>query len=911
MKRVPATVLQHTFADTTAILLLILEKSTTSSYGTYLTKLIIKSFETLLENQDFACWQKGSTQKIFQVILQFIINDHAKIRKSAKCAVISLIHSNEKFGSNSVPARLTAEFCIQKLEEYLATTADEHFKIVSYIFNLLSNALAFFPSVTYTKNVCEAILSYVGLGNSVLCSLAMQTFYSFFLLRPKSTVLTPELNARLLNAFYDYQPNINNGDGLIEWTINMKEGLLSLNNLDVNLFYLHVPKFIRICVQYLQNDSTFVHSNISYVIKSIVNSIGENSKEVPDDLLKKLYTELEATLKYQYSHSWSNIIPMHTEIFAQNEFLQSGYGLIIERMAIIHKSEDDISKLIKKFFIQIIKSRGPRFVLKYCPIDWKTFANSTNECDNTNDGMNNIKMECNNLEYKGEFTNAWLIPLLRVYINEHSELLLFVEHFLPIADNLKKKMLKATNSLSKLKEKAANSMQVDNEDNQESDLIEFFTIMIKELKRVLHAIWSLLPSFCRCPNDVPQAFPKIAQRLGENLYDKEFCVYSLSALRNLLKCDEDIRKKVGLFSKNYLPILFNIYLNENVDKNFHFPILVLINHFVPLLFVNDTQDNNSMNIFNTYFNKLLERLNQPNNSIFMKHSLLDIIRAFLKSTKGFNLSNVQHIYEQITKPLIVNSNLPIDQKKGFRFIEDIIDSDSMACKEFVGNNLINIVEFIFSLYEDSKSLKSPSTKSFTYRIFSKIVEKYYLNDDNQFNNNGIDWDNMLVNILTLVLNNLTIKSSKTKKNARETLIKLSQCFEKMENNPNATRFLSIIINLLKNNPNMDSITKTSCLDAITFLYVQKYHSASNAVVSDIADTILSCLSNTDIISPTRSILNICFDFIKHFLNHASVDLFDSYLEVITCGITNLPEEHKSKYHMSVKIILCKLCRRFG
>lgn len=911
MKRVPPAVLQHTFSDTTSILLLILEKTKTSSYGAYLTKLIIKSFETLLMNQDFNCWQESSTQKIFQVILQFIISDQAKIRKSAKCAVISMIHCNEKFGSNSIPARLTAEFCIQKLEEYLATTTDEHFKIVTYVFNLLSNALAFFPTVTHTKDVCEAILSYVGLGNSVLCSLAMQTFYSFFLLKPKSTVLTPELNARLLNAFYDYQPNINNGDGVIDWTINMKEGLLSLNNLDSNLFYLHVPKFFRICVQYLQNDSSFVHSNISYVIKSIVNSIGNNSDPVPNDLLKKLYTELEATLKYQYSHSWNHIIPMHMEIFDQNKYLQSGYGLIIERMAIIYKSEDDISEFIQDFFVQVIKSRGPRFVLKYCPVEWKTYANSRIEYDNTEDEFeNNIKLDCNDLEYKGEFTNSWLIPLLRDNIRKHSELLLFVEHFLPMIDELKKKLLKAQKLLTKLKEKASNCMQVDNEVNQESDLIEFLTIMIKELNRVLHAIWSLLPSFCRCPNDVPQAFSKIAQRIGENLYDKEFCVYSLSALRNILKCDEEIQKKVGLYSKNYLPILFNIYLNENIGKNFHFPILVLINHFVPLLFANDTSDSNSMIIFNTYFNKLLERLNQPNNSIFLKHSLLDIIRAFLKSPKGFNLENIQHIYEEIAKPLIVNKSLPIEQKKGFRFIEDIVDSDSMACKEFVGNNLNNIIEFIL-VYEDSKYLKSASTKSFIYRILSKILEKYYLNNDNPSGCNGIDWDNMLVNILTLVLNNLTIKSSKTKKNARETLLILSQCFEKMEDNPNATRFLSIIVNLLKNNPDMDSLTKTSCLDAISFLYVKKYHSASNAVVSDIADTILSSLSNSDIIPPTRPILNICFDFIKNFLNNASVDLFDSYLEVITCGITNLPSEHRTKYHMVVKIILTKLCRRFG
>src|SRR5699024_3646940 len=98
---------------------------------------------------------------------------------------------------------------ISKLEEHLTTTQDEHLHILLYILSLLSDTLFLFPSVQHTKRACEAILSHMTLGNVLVVNGALQTFYSFFLRRPGSNVLSAELNAQLMNALYDYQPNIN------------------------------------------------------------------------------------------------------------------------------------------------------------------------------------------------------------------------------------------------------------------------------------------------------------------------------------------------------------------------------------------------------------------------------------------------------------------------------------------------------------------------------------------------------------------------------------------------------------------------------------------------------------------------------------------------------------------------------
>lgn len=76
--------------------------------------------------------------------------------------------------------------------------------------------------------------------------------------------------------------------------------------------------------------------------------------------------------------------------------------------------------------------------------------------------------------------------------------------------------------------------------------------------------WSLLPSFCNSPKDIKDSFKIMARVLGNVLKDNpEFRLSVMQGLRKLIvgSVDEDDRKELGRYAKNYLPILLNIYMS--------------------------------------------------------------------------------------------------------------------------------------------------------------------------------------------------------------------------------------------------------------------------------------------------------------------------------------------------------------
>ncbi|OTF69850.1 hypothetical protein BLA29_007363 [Euroglyphus maynei] len=288
-----------------------------------------------------------------------------------------------------------------------------------------------------------------------------------------------------------------------------------------------------------------------------------------------------------------------------------------------------------------------------------------------------------------------------------------------------KKVLLCQRLVQKLKESTKNRMQID--DNHQSTIQsnESCMVMLKELKRCVHAIWSLLPAFCRKPTDVPEIFPKIAKRIGENLYNKELAIYSLAALRNLFKCDHSVQCVVGTFGKNFLPILFNVYTNENensrIDQDLRYPLYIVITHMIRCMLLLDNNDTKSMEMYHNFFEKLITILKESPGSDFRRIALIEIVDAFLWTPEGLNSAEIEYIYEKIARPLISDSKSPVDQKKGFRLIEPIVQSKSIICEEFRTKHMEAIINLLINLMEndgDDKILRSPSSRAYALRLLN-------------------------------------------------------------------------------------------------------------------------------------------------------------------------------------------------
>ena len=71
--------------------------------------------------------------------------------------------------------------------------------------------------------LCEKLLSIMTLHNVLLTSCCLQTLHGLFISKPSETTLTPELNARIINALYDYQPSPGDTQPTLAWLAVMQE----------------------------------------------------------------------------------------------------------------------------------------------------------------------------------------------------------------------------------------------------------------------------------------------------------------------------------------------------------------------------------------------------------------------------------------------------------------------------------------------------------------------------------------------------------------------------------------------------------------------------------------------------------------------------------------------------------------
>lgn len=906
LKRVPESVLKLKFVETTNIMLKILTERLNAPNG-FLIKSIIGILAILLRNQDKQVWEYPLAQKIFRTMLSMILHNRPRIRKAAMFSVISIVSPDvegEQESGTMVARKLVAEFAITKLEEHLTTTQDEHLHILLYVLSLLSDTMFQFPSPSHTKQACESILSHMTLGNVLVVNGALQTFYSFFMRRPTSEVLSPELNAQLLNALYDYQPNINDEQPLNAWCTALKEGLLSLHNLDSNLSHLHLVKFIKMAIACLASDSNQVHGCVCNAINVVFNEIVLKSDDetrqsilVNDECLSTIFSELKGTLNYQFSHSWLQVIPMLKELFVDSKSISDTMGPIMQRMAILRESNDsELSQAIDGYFGKAIAFYGPVEIVRQCPINWHVTDTS-------------LMMNGQESEFKGEFTNPWLLSLLRDHSNEKSELALFNDHFLPLADSIGKKAISCKKLADHLQSLNSEQMETDQSDGS-SNAYQSCLVASRELERCVHALWCLFPAFCRKPIDVDKVFPKLAQRLGETLNNRFLCQYPLAGLRNLLKCSEEVTSSVAPYAKNYLPILFNLYTNENentrIEDGLRLPVLKLAEQFVPHLFINET----SIQVFRRFYENIEKLLVDINCTEFRRIALLDLLGALLSSPKGFNRSDLEHLYREVAKPLIMeHGKVSANQKKGFKILEQIFTSSSTECIQFVKENLREMVEFLTSLISNPKCFIATSTRAMSLRIIRRLIEHHLTSN----NNSGISLMVFYEKVLSCVLDCLLLKSSKAIKNAELLLSKMFEVYDALNFGEG-----QLMVNLLEpfNNgtsKEMNINQRLSRLKAINFIYEEKYLSkitVSNSLLCEIIDVVLRQISPSSELKLNRQILDVCFNFIGTFFRNASPEVLNSYLEMITCSITNLPPEHRTKYRMKIKVLLVKLIRKY-
>ena len=200
IKTVEKDIFKAKFSDAAKTFLKLLEQHKDSDDASVVRGLL-GCLCVLLRAQDAETWNFSSTTKVMDSILSFAIDNRPKVRKASHHAVCSILASKEEGTDFHPAANKASEFLVKLIEDNVG----QNEKAVLHVLILLKEILHTFPKQN-VKKACESILRIMSVGNRMSLSCGFQALHGLFSGRPSVKSLPGEMNAKLINAMYDYQP---------------------------------------------------------------------------------------------------------------------------------------------------------------------------------------------------------------------------------------------------------------------------------------------------------------------------------------------------------------------------------------------------------------------------------------------------------------------------------------------------------------------------------------------------------------------------------------------------------------------------------------------------------------------------------------------------------------------------------
>lgn len=836
VKKLNETILKHESDTALEKFIKLLIKYMNSDHGALLRNLmkLVYAFLKVKNNwSDFCC-------ENLKILLEFVVHHKPKVRRAAHQIIRTLIVDGcQKSVALHPGCAIVTEFCISKLKKGGGPTAS---KDVFYVLSLLEETLGVFPK-SNIKSLSETILSVMTLSNSLLTSACLKTLKGLFSMKPKQDSVSSDLNARIIAALYEYQPNVKETSSLINWLQLMEAAFINLKQLDEKLCVGHLPKFYGKAAKCWQNEREEVLETVMSILKNLLSECIRPFGEVFQQYLlddsvhnpmNKMFHHVEECLGYQYHKAWKYILIVLSTFFEViGKYCYPVMLKCLRSLADMHDTHKFpyISEL-EKAVGTAVTHMGPKIVLEAIPL------------------------QLNGNSDKPDFPRSWLLPVLRDYI-KRTELMFFVKYFMPLAAKLRNKAL---------------TLQ------QEQKIVEskLFDLLCTQ-------IWSLLPGFCNEPTDLKQCFKEVARTLGMLLNEEpSIRMHVLSALRVLitknLENDEN-RMELARFSKNYLPILFNLYSTETKDKNEERVRLVVYETCKAFLQITEKE------LCKTYFEKAIDKLMSSDASDFMQQCMIDICRAILQYV---GVPEIQKIYEYC-KPLLKDSN-HTTQKKSYSVLNELCSSDSKSCKLFVKDHLEDIRPILCG---SAAGLK-PSTRALRLNILAQIA-KHLSETEKEFVKS-------IIPEAVLCTKEHSVKARAAAFNLLVTVGNILVEWKPKDPTGAFNEYLHVLLAGLAGSPHLVSAT---ILAIGRVLYDFKDKMDSN-LITLIVENI--CLLLT---SKSREVIVSAISFLKILFSVMDTADLAEHVEAIVRSITNISKDNQRAFRFKAKEFLTRLIRKFG
>ncbi|XP_070833276.1 RRP12-like protein [Chaetodon trifascialis] len=844
MKRVPAPVLMSKFSDTTKALMDIMSKEATSETASAL-RWILSCLATLLRKQDVSVWTYPSTLQAYHGLLSFTVHSKPKVRKAAQQGVCSILRGSDFLFKDNAPAHhpaavTTAKFCIKEMEQAGGSKEDT---TTLHVLGLLKELMGTFP-LGAVKSCCETLLRVMTLSHVLVTASAMQAFHKLFSGKPNASTVSPELNAQIITALYDYLPSENDLQPLLAWLAVMEKAHIHLASLQSSLSLGHLPRLFSATISCLLSPHTQVVSAATNTLKTLLTEcVAPCMKEMGritatasagnPSYICKMFRIVEEGLSYRFHASWPFVL----------QILGCFYRVAGKQAhPIMTKSLQSLADLRSTPHFPYsgeldlavggaVESMGPEVVLGAVPLNITGYEDDL------------------------EFPRSWLVPVIRDHV-KNTHLGFFTSYFLPLASTLKQRAEDLENAGQKLEAKVYQTLQLQ--------------------------IWTMLPGFCTCPVDLLASFKGIARVLGMAINERpDLRLTVCQALRTIINksCStEEEKTELGRFSKNFLPIFFNVYSQQPAAGESGTYRMAVLDTIKVYLTVTETE------MVCTFLQKATDRLISTDTTEFTRLSMMDLVVAMAPSVDEATMTKTF----ALIRPYLETKE-PGMQKKAYRVLEEMCGGQSDECRSFVVANLETLKAVLLETLKNASSpAKRPRLKCLIH-IVKRLSEEH---------------KDFITTLLPEVIVCTKEVSVGARKNAYTLLVEMGNAFIRFCGDTKAAmeEYLVLVYAGLTG-----SVTMMTCTVLALTRLIFEYKDAIEA------NTREQLLRNVCLLlsSRTREVVKAALGFIKVILFIMDPKTLASHVTVMMDGVGSIKDDVRRHFRTKLKNIFTKFIRKFG
>uniref|UniRef100_A0A8C0HFP9 Ribosomal RNA processing 12 homolog n=1 Tax=Chelonoidis abingdonii TaxID=106734 RepID=A0A8C0HFP9_CHEAB len=841
LKRVPGPVLIKKFSDTSKVLMGIMASQAGSGPSSAL-RWVLSCLATLLRKQDLAAWSYPVTLQVYHGLLSFTVHAKPKVRKEAQHGVCSILKGSEFLFGDTAPmhhpaAQSTARFCVQEIEKSGGT---KEATTTLHVLTLLRDLLPCLP-LAMVKTCCETLLRVMTLSHVLVTACAMQAFHSLFSAKPGLACLSAELNAQIITV----SPYDTSGTPVGRRGVQALPGAgPSLScRLQWDLCWGHLPRLFTAAVSCLLSPHPQVQAAATQTLKALLSEcvaphmaeLGPVSASAsgPASHVCRMFRAVEEGLTYRFHAAWASVLQVLQAFFEAcgrqcHPFMRKCLQSLCD---LRHSPHFPHTSELDRAVGAAVASMGPEVLLQ------------------------TVALEIDGTEETLDFPRSWLLPVIRDHV-QGSRLSFFTSYFLPLAATLKSRAVELAQGGKSLESKIYDTLQ--------------------------WQIWTMLPGFCTRPTDVAASFKGLARTLGTAISERaDLRLTVCQALRTLISkgCEMDAeRAEVGRFSKNFLPILFNVYSQPGDAGGSAADRRAVLDTIRMFLTITEQQ------MVCGFLEKASEKLTSPESTEFTRLSILDLIVAMAPYADEPSLGA---LYRTI-QPSLQSKEHRV-QKKVYRVLEEVCAAPRPPCQAFVRSHLEELKrDLLGSLQSAASPAKRPRLKCL-FHVVKQLTAEH---------------EDFVVALVPEVILCTKEVSVGARKNAFQLLVEMGEAFLRFGPTPQGAmqRFLLLVYAGLTG-----SVTMISCtLLALTHLLFQFKDHMGLAVVEQLLQNVCLLLG-----SRTRDVVKAALGFLKVALLLADAQLLAKHVQMMLEAVGRLTDDMRRHFRMKLRNLFTKFIRKFG